>query len=345
MRTIGVVTGARSDYGIYRPLLRRIQQHPDLQLSLYVTGMHLSPEFGLTWREIERDHYPIAAKIESLLSSDTPQGIATSMGIGTAGFAQAFGRCRPDMLVVLGDRFEMHAAVVAAVPFLIPVAHIAGGAVTVGAIDDALRHSITKLSHLHFAETEEYANRLIQMGEEPWRVTVSGALSLDEIERIEWLSRDDLNARFGLQMDDAPLLVTFHPVTREYDQTASHVDSLLERWEDATCPSYSPTRTPTPAGASSSSVSTSSSPGGPTPGSFPNLGTQAYFSLLRMARAMVGNSSSGIVEAASFKLPVVNVGNRQQGRTCARNVIQTDCNAEAIAAGMALALSDAFRDN
>ena len=186
-----------------------------------------------------------------------------------------------------------------------------------GAIDDSLRHSITKLSHLHFAETEEYANRLIQMGEEPWRVTVSGALSLDNIDQIKWMSRDELNARFGLQMADAPLLVTFHPVTREHEQTASHIDSLLAALEKYDLPILFTYPNADTCGRIIIERISQFVAARSNAWVVPNLGTQAYFSLLRIARAMVGNSSSGIVEAASFKLPVVNVGNRQQGRTCA----------------------------
>ena len=177
MRTIGVVTVARSDYGIYVPVLRRILSDPDLRLHLIVTGMHLSPEFGLTVEAIDSDGFEIGDRIEMLLSSDTPEGIAKSMGLGTMGMAQSYARQRPDILMVLGDRFEMHASALAALPFKIPVAHIHGGELTEGAIDDALRHSITKLSHLHFVSTEQYARRVIQLGEEPWRVTVSGAPS------------------------------------------------------------------------------------------------------------------------------------------------------------------------
>jgi len=200
LRTIGVVTVARSDYGIYLPVLRRILAEPDLRLHLIVSGMHLSPEFGLTVKAIESDGLEVGERVEMLVSSDTPEGVAKSMGLGTIGFSQAYTRRRPDVLLVLGDRFEMHAAVVAAVPLRIPVAHIHGGELTEGAIDDALRHSITKMSHLHFVSTETYSRRVIQMGEEPWRIVVSGAPALDNLERTELLSRSELENQLGLKL-------------------------------------------------------------------------------------------------------------------------------------------------
>ena len=191
MRKIAVVTTSRADYGIYLPVLRKIQEEPDLELLLIVSGMHLSPEFGLTVNDIEDDGFDVSAKVEMLLSSDTPDGIAKSMGMGTIGFAQTYARMQPDILLVLGDRFEMHAATVAALPFRIPVAHIHGGEITIGAMDDALRHSMTKLSHFHFVATEEHRDRVLQMGEEPWRVVVSGAPSLDNLSSFELLRKKE----------------------------------------------------------------------------------------------------------------------------------------------------------
>ena len=187
MRKICVITGTRAEYGLLRWVMQGIKDDSDLTLQIIATGMHLSPEFGLTYQAIEQDDFQIDRKVEMLTSSDTPVGIAKSMGLGTIGFAQAYARFRPDLLLVLGDRFEMHSAVVAALPFNIPVAHIHGGEITEGAIDDALRHSITKLSHLHFVATEEYRDRVIQLGEEPWRVTLSGAPSLDNLSSLKLL--------------------------------------------------------------------------------------------------------------------------------------------------------------
>lgn len=343
MRTIGVVTVARSDYGIYQPLLKKIRSDPELQLQLFVTGMHLSPEFGFTVRVIEEDGFHIQERIEMLLSSDTPEGIAKSMGLGTVGFAQAFARSRPDILVVLGDRFEMHAAVVASIPFRIPVAHIHGGESTEGAIDELLRHSITKMSHLHFASTELYAQRIMQMGESPWRVKVSGAPSLDNLHTVDILSQRQLEDRFGLKLKEPILLVTYHPVTLEYENTERYTRELLAALTELDF------------------TMIFTYPNADTQGRLiidrineftdqhklaqvaVNLGTQGYFSLMAHSAAMVGNSSSGIIEAASFKLPVVNIGNRQRGRIHGDNVIGVGYSKDEILNGIVKAVSREFQ--
>ena len=343
MRTVGVVTVARSDYGIYLPVLRWIEEDPELRLHLIVAGMHLSPEFGLTVRAIEQDGFQIQERIEMLLSSDAPEGIAKSMGLGTIGFAQAYARFCPDILLVLGDRFEMHAAVVASLPFTIPVAHVHGGESTEGAIDEVLRHSITKMSHLHFVSTEYYAQRVIRMGEEPWRVVVSGAPALDNLHTIRLLSREELETQYGLDLKAPFLLVTYHPVTLEYEQTEMQMLELLAALEEVrtgvifTYPNAD-TRSRAiiqmihefAAQQKSAQVVT-------------NLGTQEYFSMMKHAAAMVGNSSSGIIEAASFKLPVVDIGTRQRGRLREKNVIDAECSRGEILSGIKKAISPQFR--
>jgi UDP-hydrolysing UDP-N-acetyl-D-glucosamine 2-epimerase len=305
--------------------------------------MHLSPAFGLTVRAIEADGFPIAERVDMLLSSDTPEGIAKSMGLGTIGFAQAYARCRPDVLLVLGDRFEMHAAVVAALPFAIPVAHVQGGESTEGAIDDALRHAITKMSHLHFVATEVYARRVRHMGEEPWRIVISGAPGLDNVQRLRLLSRNELATQYGLDVGTPFLLVTYHPVTLEYEQTETQMRELLAALEDVGAPvifTY-------PNADTQSHViiqmlqafATRSRRAQLTV----NLGTQAYFSVMQYASAMVGNSSSGIIEAASFKLPVVNVGTRQCGRIRGKNVIDVGYMRQELVAAIETATSPQFR--
>lgn len=343
MRTIGVVTVARSDYGIYLPLLRKIQEDPDLQLHLIVSGMHLSPEFGLTVERIEADGFEVDERVEMLLSSDSPEGIAKSMGLGIIGFAQSYAHLRPDILVVLGDRFEMHSAALAALPFKIPIAHIHGGEVTQGAIDDALRHSMTKLSHLHFVSTQEYAERVIQLGEEPWRVNVVGALSLDNLSEIELRSAPELEAKYGLRLDQSPLLVTFHPVTLEYEQTEWQMNELLTAIEDVDLPVIF---TKPNADTNSRVIIRMLEEYVRVHGSawlVDNFGTQDYFSTMAVATAMVGNSSSGIIEAASFQLPVINVGNRQKGRIHTDNVIHTNYERSAIKQAILRAISSEFR--
>lgn len=343
MRTIGVVTTARSDYGIYLPLLRKIEADPDLGLHLIVAGMHLSPDFGLTVEAIEADGFEVSERVEMLLSSDTPEGITKSMGIGTIGLAQCYARSRPDILVVLGDRFEMHSAALAALPFKIPVAHIHGGEVTQGAIDDALRHSITKLSHLHFVSTQEYARRVLQLGEEPWRVTVCGAPGLDNLHSVKLLEAREIEAGYGVCLDRPPLLVTFHPVTLEYERTGWQAGELLAALEESEMPVVftmpnADTGSRTIVRMIEEFVRTHASAW-----MIDNLGTQGYFSLMAVAAAMVGNSSSGIVEAASFELPVVNVGSRQRGRVRAANVIDVDYGRESVLNGIRRALDPGFR--
>ena len=342
MRTIGVVTVARSDYGIYLPVLRRISREPDLQLHLIVAGMHLSPEFGLTVEAIEGDGFEIGDRVEMLLSSDTPEGISKSMGLGTIGFAQAYARFRPDILMVLGDRFEMHSAVVASVPFMIPVAHIHGGESTEGAIDEAFRHSITKMSHLHFVSTDAYAHRVIQMGEEPWRVLVVGAPSLDNLHESPLLSREDIERQYDMALEDPFLLVTYHPVTLEYEkaeeQVLELVDALGESGFSVVCTMPNADTN----GRAIAGILDSFVKGSPRVHLVDNLGTQGYFSMMKHAAAMVGNSSSGIIEAASFELPVVNIGNRQLGRLRGENVIDVGYSRAEILEGIEKATSPGF---
>lgn len=344
MRTIGLVTVARSDYGIYLPLLKKIQADPDLVLFLIVAGAHLSPEFGFTVEAIQADGFKISEKVEMLLSSDSPEGIAKSIGLGVIGFSQVYAKVSLDILAVLGDRFEMHAAALAALPFKIPVAHIHGGEVTYGAIDDSLRHSMTKLSHLHFVGSEAYASRVVQLGEEPWRVTVSGALSLDNLDDLELLSKKDLQIQFNLQLDEPPfLLVTYHPVTLEYEQTEYQVAELLAALASSTMPIVFTMPNADTHGRVIREMINAFVARHPSSQAVENLGTQGYFSLMKFATAMVGNSSSGIVEAPIFELPVVNIGTRQAGRVRGANIIDVGYPRSEIIQGINKAVSVEFR--
>lgn len=344
MRTISIVTTSRSDYGIYKPIIDRIIDDADLNVRLLVTGMHLVPEFGSTINNIIEDGYPIGDSIEMLLASDTPEAISTSTGLGIIGFAKSYQSHRPDLLLVLGDRFEMHAATLAALPFNIPIAHIHGGEITKGAIDDSLRFSITKLSHVHFVATEEYKHRVIQMGEDPWRVVLSGAPGLDNINKTKLLTKQELENKFDIELKEKPLLITFHPVTKQYDKTEYYTDELLAALKNV----------------DNSIIFTL--PNADTSGRIiidkikqfvklnnnawmvDNLGTQAYFSLMSIAAAMIGNSSSGIIEAPSFKLPVVNIGIRQEGRVKANNIIDVDHDRASIYKGYKQAISPEFNN-
>jgi UDP-N-acetylglucosamine 2-epimerase (non-hydrolysing) len=344
VRTIAAVTGARSEFGLLTPVLKGIIAEPTLRLKLFVTGMHLSPDFGLTVREVERD-FEITERIDMLVASDTPEAISKSVGLGVIGFAQAYSRHHPDILLVLGDRFETLAAVTAALPFTIPVAHIAGGEATEGAIDDAIRHAITKMSHLHFVSLEEYRRRVIQMGEEPWRVTVSGDPGLDAISATPVLSRTELEARIGMSVQPAPLLVTFHPATLEPGFAERHVGELLTALDTVGMPIVFTAPNADTEGRVITARIQDFVRDHPNSRYVTNLGTTMYLSMLRCCAAMVGNSSSGIVEAASFELPVVDVGSRQQGRVCGKNVIHVAVESGAIARAIRLAVSRDFRES
>lgn len=340
-----VISVARSDYGIFRPLLRRLTADPGFELQLIAAAMHLAPAFGDTVREIERDGFEIAARVEMTPDVDTPEAVARSMGQGTIGFAAAYARLEPDLLVVLGDRYEMHAAVVAAVPFLIPTVHIAGGSLTMGAIDDGLRHSITKLSHLHFVEAEVCRQRVIQMGEEPWRVHTTGSLSLDNLNGFAPLSLNELNHRFGLALtpEAPPLLVTFHPVTREYENTQQYMEALLAALAASARPVVFTYPNADTSGRVIIKMIEDYAREREDAFCVPHFGVEGYYSLMAHAAAMVGNSSSGIMEAASFRLPVVNIGTRQSGRLAPANVVTTGYDRDAILAGIETCVSPAFR--
>jgi UDP-hydrolysing UDP-N-acetyl-D-glucosamine 2-epimerase len=340
---VGIVTVGRSDYGIYLPVLRALQATPELRLELFVTGMHLSAAHGNTVEAIERDGFPIAARIPTLSDCDTPEAVARAIAAGVAGFAAVFAQRRPDILVVLGDRFEMYAAAIAALPFTIPVAHIHGGEVTQGAIDDALRHSMTKLSHLHFVSTEAYARRVQQLGEEPWRITVTGAPSLDNLAAVRVLSRAELETALGFALESPALLVTYHPVTLQHEQTEHQCRELLAALEEAGAQVIFTLPNADTGGRAITQLIREFIRRHPKARLVENLGTELYFSLMEHASAMVGNSSSGLIEAPSFALPVVNIGLRQAGRVRGANVIDVAHDRASIFAGVQRAVAPAFR--
>lgn len=343
MRTIGAVTGGRSDYGLLLPVLRAIAQEPELRLALYATGMHLEPRFGDTARQIEADGLAISERIPIDLTSDDPAGIAHSMSLALAGFGRLFAKQPPDILLVLGDRFEVFAAVAAAVPFNIPIAHIAGGEVTEGAIDDVFRHAISKMSHLHFVAAEPYRERLLQMGEEPWRVQVTGSPGLDQLRTISYLDRAQLEKLVGLKLDPAPLLITLHSETLDYQHSGHHARELLAALARLEQPIvFTAPNADTGAQAIRQEIERFVQRHS-NARLLASLGTQAYFSLMKLAAAMAGNSSSGLTEAPSFELPVVDIGDRQKGRLRAGNVVQAKSERSAIEAALQQALSPGFR--
>lgn len=343
MRTVGVVTVARSDFSILKPVMAAIREAPDLRLAIVAAGMHLAPEFGYTVTDIEAAGFTVQERVEMLLSSDTPEGTAKSIGLGVIGFAQHFGRWQPDILLLMGDRFEMFAAAVAALPFGIPIAHLHGGEVSEGAIDDSLRHAITKLSHLHLVSTRHHGDRVIQMGEMPERVVWCGAPALDNLRTLERPDRAHLESRLGMPLSPAPLLVTFHPATHELAQVANDFDALLAALAEDGSPVVFTAPNADAGGRAIRAAIEARLPRHERWRLVVNLGLTDYFGLLTHAAAMVGNSSSGIIEAASFGLPVVDIGSRQRGRTRGANVIHAEADRAAIATAIARARTPAFR--
>ena len=343
-RTIAVVSVARSDWGHLVPVLRELRAAPDVCLLLFVGGMHLSDVFGRSVELIEAEGWPIAERIEMLEPSDAPDAIAASIGRGVAGFGRAYARHRPDLVVVLGDRFEMLSAAAAALPFVLPVAHLHGGEVTEGAIDNQIRHAITKCAHLHFVSAEPHARRVAAMGEEPWRIHDVGAPGLDRIRTTPRLTRADLAGRLGLAVADRWLIVTYHPATLEYRDTGRHIDELVAALEkiDATFVVTYPNADT--AGRTVIARLRELAGRHSRVRLVQNLGDDVYLSLMREADAMVGNSSSGLIEAPSFALPVVNVGARQAGRLRAANVIDVGPERDEILAGIEAAMAPAFRE-
>lgn len=346
-RKICVVTGTRAEYGLLYWIIKGIHEDPELELQLIVTGMHLSPEFGLTVKEIEKDGFPIADRVEMLLSSDTETAIATSMGLGMIGFAKAYERIKPDILVVLGDRFEILSAVAAVVPFRIPVAHIHGGESTQGAMDELFRHAITKMSCLHFAATEKYCKRITQMGENPAYVYNFGALGLDNIYKLNLLKKEELYSELNIPPDKKIGIVTYHPVTLEKDTAESQITEILSSLEHFKNIHWVFTMPNADTGGRiiikkiNDFLEGDSNKGR----FFKSLGQLRYISLLKYAEVMVGNSSSGIIEASSFKLPVVNIGDRQKGRIMAKNIINIEtCDRVKITAAIKEAFSKPFKD-
>jgi len=345
VRSIAVVTTSRADYGHLLPLLRAIDNDPDLSLQLIVSGTHLSDTHGKTVAEIERDGFAIAARVPILSESDSPAGITAAMGRAVDGFGEAFAQHPPDILVAIGDRFEMHAAALAALPFKIPVAHISGGDVTEGAIDDALRHSLTKLSHLHFVSCEDSARRVAQMGEESWRIVTCGGLSLGNLADLRLASRQEVESEFHLRLPDPFLLVTYHPVTLEYEQAEWQIQQLMQALEEIDMPAVFTMPNADTANRVIANAIRHHVASHQDASCVDNFGMPAYFSVMALATAMVGNSSSGISEAASFELPVVNIGTRQDGRLRPRNVIDCGYSSQEILTALRRAVSAEFRNS
>lgn len=335
-RRIAIVTGSRAEYGLLRPVITGVQDAPDLDLQLVATGMHLSPEFGSTWREIEEDGVPIAARVEMLLGSDTAIGVTKSTGLGVIGFADALATLNPDIVVVLGDRFEILAAATAAMLAAIPIAHLHGGETTEGAFDEAIRHAVTKMAQLHFVAARPYRDRVIQLGEAPERVFEVGGLGVDAIGRVRRLSRDELEQDLSIDLGRRSLLITFHPVTLEPDAAAVQFAALLDALNacepDATLIFTMPNADT--GGRELIRIVERYVADRPRAHAFTSLGQRRYFSLLGEVDAVVGNSSSGLLEAPSFHVGTLDIGDRQAGRLKAASVISCSPDREAIETGL-----------
>lgn len=346
MKRIGIMTGTRAEYGLLKSLMQEINKDNDLELYLIVSGMHLSPEFGMTYKEIEEDGFEINAKVEMLLSSDSPAGISKSIGLGVIGFADEFQRADLDMLILLGDRYEALSAAISAMVMRIPIAHLHGGELTEGAIDEGIRHSITKMSYLHFTSTEQYRSRVIQLGENPERVFYVGALGVENIKKINLMTKEELEKSIHFEIDENTVVVTYHPVTLENNTVEEQFLNLLEVLD----------RNPkirmifTKANADTNGrivnelIDKYAAQNSERACAFMSLGQKRYLSALKYCRIVIGNSSSGIIEAPSFGKPIINIGDRQKGRICADSVINCGYTQQEIQQAMETALTEEFEN-
>ena len=345
-RKICVVTGTRAEYGLLRWVMDGIRESDQLELQVIATGMHLSPEFGLTYREIEQDGFHIDRKVEILLSADTPSSISKSMGLAMIGFADALEQLKSDLVLVLGDRYEIFAAAAAAMIAKIPIAHLHGGEATEGLIDEAIRHSITKMAHLHFVAAEDYRQRVIQLGEHPDRVFQVGGLGIDNIMRLPLLSREALEESLEFSLGERNLLITFHPVTLEQNTSAQQIRELLAalKQQERTQLIFTMPNADTGGRVLFKIIEEFVQQNSERAKAFTSLGQLRYLSCLKHVDAVVGNSSSGLAEAPSFQIGTVNIGDRQRGRLKAKSVIDCEPNQQSIQKAFERLYSNAFQE-
>jgi len=344
-RKICVVTGTRAEYGLLSLLMKSIKDDSNLELVIIATGSHLSPEFGLTYKEIENDGFQINKKIEMVLSADTPSAIAKSTGLGMIGFADALSDLKPDVMIVLGDRYELLAASFAAVTARIPITHIHGGETTEGAFDESIRHSITKMSYWHFAAAEEYKKRIVQLGENPERVFNVGGLGVDLIKNSRLLSKEKLTKKTGINFLSKNLLVTYHPVTLENQSSKDNMQSLLDvliEMNDVNLIFTMP-NADSDGRAIFNMIENFVSNYPDRAIAFTSMGHLNYLSTLQFVDGVVGNSSSGLTEAPTFKIGTVNIGDRQKGRLKAKSVIDCDSSISSIMNGINYLYSPKFQ--
>ena len=344
-RKICVITGTRAEYGLLRWIMQGISDSTDLSLQIIVTGMHLSPEFGLTFREIESDGFVIDKKIDILISSDTPQGVSKAMGIGLIGFTDALVDLNPDVVVLLGDRFEIFSAAAAALVANIPIAHIHGGESTIGVIDEAFRHSITKMSSLHFVAAKEYEDRVVQLGEHPDSVHNVGGLGIDNILKLDLLSRTELENSLGHSLGTKSLLVTFHPVTMgnisatdQFNELLAALDAEEETQIIFTLPNADAE------GRLLTSMTKNFVANHKNSCFFSSLGQLRYLSCIAHVDGVIGNSSSGLLEVPSFRKGTINIGDRQKGRLVSDSVINCDHDKDSIRTAIKELYSDEFKN-
>lgn len=343
MKKIAVLTATRAEYGLLKPIINKLKDVPMFDVRVVVTGAHLSPEFGLTYQEVEKDGIEIDEKIEILLSADTPSSISKSMGLALISFADYFSRKEPDMLIVLGDRYETLAVCCAAMNQRIPIAHLYGGETTEGAVDESIRHAVTKLSYLHFTSTEEYRRRVIQLGEQPDRVFCVGAIGIENILNEKLMTKGELEASICFKLDRPYAVITFHPVTLEDNNTSVQFNELLNAcryhkdmkfiFSKANADAY---------GRIINQLIDGFVRENDNAVAFTSLGMIRYLSALKYSSMVIGNSSSGLVEAPSFGIPTINIGDRQKGRLQASSVINCESIQEEISKAITLALTEDF---
>lgn len=346
MKKICFVTGTRAEYGLLSPLMKLFQKSENFELQIVVTGMHLSPEFGLTYSQIETDGFTIDEKVELLLSSDSKVGLVKSTGLGLISFPEVYERLNPDMIVLLGDRYEIFAAAIAGYFLNIPIAHLHGGETTEGAIDEGIRHSISKMAHLHFTSTINHQKRVIQLGENPEFVFNVGAIGIDNILNLKLLSRDELSESLGISLTDPFFLITYHPVTisnfTEEEQLSQFLDAI-STFPDITALFTLPNSDA--GGRAIIKLINEYVDDNDNAYAFTSLGQLRYLSAVKESIAVVGNSSSGIIEVPSLKTPTVNIGTRQKGREAADSVIHCDIDAGSVISAIKMALTEDFQYN
>ena len=347
MRKVCIVTGTRAEYGLLRWVMEGIRRSPMLELQLIATGMHLSPEFGLTYKEIEHDGFDIDRKVEMILSADTPSAITKSTGLGMIGFADALAELQPDAVLLLGDRYELLAAAFAAAVARIPIGHIHGGETTEGAFDEAIRHSITKMAWWHFVAAEEYQKRVVQLGEDPARVFNVGGLGVDAIKKAKLLSKNELSEKTGIQFGGKNLLVTYHPVTLELNSSQKQFQVLLDVLDELKDINliFTMPNSDTDGRIIKDMIDDFVSNHGERSIAFTSMGHLNYLSALQYVDGVVGNSSSGLLEVPTFKIGTVNIGDRQKGRMKSESVIDCEPSRDSIEKAITILYSKDFRSS